>query len=57
MLLDSRLALEIMRLLGRQAEVKQSRRGKNVRARLKKKAPEAAPTAGGQSHPHPSKHS
>lgn len=56
-LLDSRLALELLKFLGRQAEMKETRRGRNVRARLKKKAPEAAPTAGGQSRPHPSKHS
>jgi hypothetical protein len=48
-LLDSRLALEILRLLGRQAEVKQSRRGKNMRARLKKKTP-GAPTPGAKSN-------
>ena len=48
-LLDSRLALEIMQLIGRQAEVKQSRSGKSTRARLKKKAP-GAPTPGAKSN-------
>jgi hypothetical protein len=48
-LLDSRLALEILRLLGCQAEIKETRRGRNMRARLKKKAP-GAPTPGAESN-------
>jgi hypothetical protein len=48
-LLDSRLALAIIELLGREAELKLTRRGQNVRARPKKKAP-AAPTAEAKSN-------